>query len=99
MKEIQAITDARGARYGDFTDHARTTQGIKAEIELALKENVLFKRLDIDKQNVVREGLEMIAHKIGRIVNGDPAYDDSWLDIEGYSKITRERVCEQGENK
>ena len=29
----------------------------------------------------------MIAHKMGRIVNGDPYYDDSWVDIVGYAQL------------
>jgi hypothetical protein len=43
-----------------------------------------------------RESLEMIAHKIGRILNGDPDYDDSWLDIEGYSKLVRDEINNRG---
>jgi hypothetical protein len=29
----------------------------------------------------------MIVHKIGRILNGDPNYDDSWADIAGYAQL------------
>ena len=29
----------------------------------------------------------MIAHKIGRILNGDPNYADSWVDIAGYAQL------------
>jgi hypothetical protein len=34
-----------------------------------------------------REACEMIAHKLGRIVNGDPNYADSWVDIAGYAQL------------
>jgi len=34
----------------------------------------------------------MIAHKIGRIINGDPDYDDSWVDIAGYAKLVSDRL-------
>ena len=34
----------------------------------------------------------MIAHKIGRIINGDPDYDDSWADIAGYAKLVSDRL-------
>jgi hypothetical protein len=34
-----------------------------------------------------KESLEMIAHKIGRILNGDPEYKDSWHDIIGYTTL------------
>ena len=39
-----------------------------------------------------RETLEMVAHKIGRILNGDPDYDDSWVDIAGYAKLIADRL-------
>lgn len=38
------------------------------------------------------EALEMIAHKIGRIINGDPNYADSWHDIAGYAKLVADRL-------
>jgi hypothetical protein len=39
-----------------------------------------------------REALDMIAHKIGRILNGDPNYADSWVDIAGYAKLVADRL-------
>ena len=33
------------------------------------------------------EALEMIAHKIARIINGDPDYKDNWHDIAGYATL------------
>lgn len=38
------------------------------------------------------EALEMIAHKIGRILNGDPGYADSWVDIAGYAQLVADRL-------
>ena len=34
----------------------------------------------------------MIAHKLGRIVNGDPYYADSYIDIAGYAKLVGDRL-------
>ena len=39
-----------------------------------------------------KEALFMIAHKIGRIINGDPDYADSWIDIAGYAKLVGDRL-------
>jgi hypothetical protein len=39
-----------------------------------------------------REALDMIAHKIARIINGDPDYADSWVDIAGYATLVSERL-------
>lgn len=45
---------------------------------------------DIDED--MAEALFMIAHKIGRIVNGDPWHVDSWIDIAGYAKLVADRL-------
>ena len=35
----------------------------------------------------------MIVHKIGRILNGDPEFHDSWHDIVGYAQLAADRVA------
>lgn len=84
--KIDTVLDERGKRYGKFKDHASATQAIKAAIRHGLinADNVLA-----DDQ---QEALEMIAHKIGRIVNGDPDYADSWVDIAGYAQLVADRL-------
>ena len=47
-------------------------------------------RVEMDDDQV--EALEMIAHKIGRIINGDHSYSDSWHDIAGYAKLVADRL-------
>jgi len=69
----------RGERYGDFEGHAYITQGLK---EIMYSVNG-WHRLTMSQ----REALEMVAHKIGRILNGDPDYLDSWVDIIGYTQL------------
>lgn len=39
-----------------------------------------------------QEALEMIAHKIARILNGNPNKIDSWEDIAGYAILVAERL-------
>jgi len=34
----------------------------------------------------------MNAHKIGRILNGDPNWSDSWHDIAGYAQLVANRL-------
>jgi hypothetical protein len=51
------------------------------------------KELDSDQL----EALDMIAHKIARILNGDPNYADNWIDIAGYATLVANRL-EKGEN-
>ena len=82
--EVSATLTERGNRYGKFDEHARITQNIKT----AMGNSKNWMTLDDAK----KEALEMIAHKIGRILNGDPDYADSWHDIGGYAKLA-EDLC------
>lgn len=83
--DIDATLALRGNRYGDFDEHARITQNLKR----AMADSPNWKKLDDDQ----REALEMVQHKIGRILNGDPDYYDSWHDIIGYTKLVADRLA------
>lgn len=76
---IESTLAERETRYGSFNGHAKITQGIKGVMGASPKWATLT-----DAQ---KEALEMVAHKIGRILNGDPNYHDSWHDIIGYTKL------------
>lgn len=82
--EIDTILDERGARYGDFLTHAEITQRLKQMAYNYINDN----KLAADQI----EALDMIFHKIGRIINGDPDYVDSWVDIAGYAKLVADRL-------
>ena len=83
---IDATLSQRGKRYGKFIGHAHITQELKAVIKQHLVAR--NKTLALDQQ----EALDMICHKIGRIINGDPDYDDSWVDIAGYAQLVARRL-------
>ena len=85
---IDKTLEERGSRYGRFVDHARITWNIKR----AMAESPNWGKLT-DAQH---EALEMIAHKIGRILNGDPDYADSYRDIAGYATLVQ-RILEGNE--
>lgn len=74
----QLITE-RGSRYGKFKDGAEIMQ----ELKDVMREVDGWHNLTPSQ----REALDMIQHKIGRILNGDPTYDDSWKDIAGYATL------------
>lgn len=74
----------RGARYGAFADNAAISQALKAVMRRSPK----WDALDPD----MKEALEMNAHKISRILCGDPHYDDSWVDIAGYATRVADRL-------
>ena len=82
-----AVTELLAERrrtHGDFNDHARVTQMLKAVME----NEPTWRRLN----DCQKEALAMIAHKIGRILAGNPDHRDHWDDIAGYAKITSERL-------
>lgn len=81
--DVDAVLSERGARYGKFVDHARITQSLKTIIDQCDNGKLSWSQ---------RESLDMIAHKIGRILNGDPNYADSWVDIAGYAKLVADEL-------
>lgn len=81
---IDATLAQRGNKYGEFVDHARITQNIQA----AMRDSRNWATLPAD----MKEALEMTAHKIGRILNGDPTFHDSWHDIIGYIRLVEKTL-------
>jgi hypothetical protein len=79
-----AVLDERAKNYGPFIDMATITQEFKNILHAAPSWN----NMDADQQ----ESLEMIVHKIARILNGRPDYADSWVDIAGYARLVSERL-------
>jgi hypothetical protein len=79
---IESLLAARGATHGDYETHARITQKIKA---------ILYEHYTTAHTTAMRESLEMNAHKIGRILAGDPDFKDHWLDISGYATLVANR--------
>lgn len=84
MADIGKVLEERGSRYGEFKNHAEIAQGLKHEMH----ESPGWARLEPD----MKEALEMVQHKIARILNGDPQYLDSWLDGAGYFKLVADRL-------
>lgn len=87
-KDTNMILQERGNRYGLFTNHAEITQSLKT----VMHQTENWQHLD----DAMKESLEMIAHKIGRILNGDPYYDDSWIDIAGYAELVVKIINKKG---
>jgi transposase len=87
--DVDTILDERATTYGSFEDVAETAQSIK---------DILYGTTGLPEiRSDQREALDMIASKIARIVNGDPDYVDSWLDIAGYATLVADRL--QGKSR
>lgn len=85
MSDVDVTLKERGERYGDFTTHAAIAQALKDVMRAAPGWHAL--------RPFQREALEMTANKVGRILNGDPDYADSWHDISGYAKLVEDRLA------
>jgi hypothetical protein len=86
VPDVNATLDARAENYGKFKDGAALMQAMKRSMaEHASKHGKSF----ADDQ---WEALEMIVHKIGRIVNGNPDVVDHWVDIAGYATLVADRL-------
>jgi len=72
-----------GQQYGNFSNQAKIAQ----ELKKVIHSEYGYTRLSSDK----REALDIILHKISRIVNGNPDHIDTWHDIAGYATLV-ERI-------
>lgn len=85
MTDITKVLEERKLSYGAFKDHAKISQDLKS----IMTNTVQWTSLDPDQ----KEALEMVMHKVARILNGNPNYADSWVDIAGYSQLIANRLC------
>ena len=83
MTDIRETLNQRQSTHGDYCDHAGATQMIKDVI----RSGPSYAKLDPHE----RETLDMIAHKIGRIISGNPHFHDHWHDIAGYATLSADR--------
>lgn len=83
--DVTATLAERGARYGDFSDHAVIAQGIQ---------DVMRRTAGWDRLTAVqKQALTVIADKQARILSGDPNYRDNWHDIQGYARLAEDRCA------
>lgn len=84
--DINVLLAERGKTHGDYEIHALITQDLKRVVTHHVAD--LDRKLDDD----MAETLDMIAHKIGRIIAGNPAEPDHWRDIAGYAQLVANRL-------
>jgi hypothetical protein len=91
MPEITEVLSERQKTHGDFTHHAFISQSLKEVVSNAEGYDKL--------NNVQKEALDMILHKVARIIAGNPDEPDHWLDIQGYSKLVYDKVVKYTTNE
>jgi transposase len=86
VNQVDKTLDARAVDYGKFIEGAEVMQMLKRVVQNALSNR--DKVLAHDQA----ESMDMIIHKIGRIINGNPDVVDHWLDIAGYAQLVADRL-------
>lgn len=84
MSEIEAILNERGSRYGDFGTQAKAAQAIRDAFKNTPNWSLL--------PPYMREGLDLVATKISRMLCGDLLYLDNVVDIIGYMTLVKEEM-------
>lgn len=82
--DTEKLLAERATTHGEYAEHARITQGIMNLIVGSRNWPALTP--------IQRESLHMIAHKMGRICEGDPNHADHWDDISGYAVLVSQRL-------
>ncbi len=88
VTSVEATLAERGRIHGEFTTHAVIAQALKA----AMHASPFWAGLADDS----KEALEMIAHKLARILNGGETCSDSYHDIAGYAVLVERRLLAEG---
>ena len=85
-KSVDAVLDERAKDYGKFIEGAEIMQMLKRLVHNYIEQRGT--QLAFDQ----REAIDMIIHKLGRIINGNPDKVDHWTDIAGYAKLVADRL-------
>ena len=83
---VDDVLNARAQNYGKFIEGAEIMQMTKRLVHNYIEQrgtSLAFDQL---------EAIDMIIHKLGRIINGNPDHLDNWVDIAGYSTLVADRL-------
>lgn len=78
------MLEHRRSTHGDFKIGSRIVQDIKQTMRATPNWHYM--------EPYQKEALDMVAHKIARIVTGDPKFIDAWRDIIGYTQRVVENL-------
>jgi hypothetical protein len=84
--DVDAILDSRAKDYGKFIEGAEIMQMLKRVVHNYIEARGT--QLAFDQ----REAIDMIIHKLGRIINGNPDKVDTWSDVAGYATLVADRL-------
>lgn len=82
---VEDTLKERAATHGKYPDHAQCTQELK---EVVRRFQMSWSKLT----HCQREALDMILHKIGRVIAGNADHADHWHDIAGYATLVEQDI-------
>jgi hypothetical protein len=83
---VDNVLNDRAKDYGKFIEGAEIMQMLKRLVHNYIEQRQTPLAFD------QREAIDMIIHKMGRIINGNPDKVDHWVDIAGYAKLVADRL-------
>lgn len=86
----ELLISSRETTHGNFVNTARYIQQFKHVMRSAQSDRHRENRPPLTPQQA--ESLEMILHKAGRIISGDPNVADHWDDIAAYAKLALKEI-------
>lgn len=86
VTSVDTVLDSRAKDYGKFIEGAEIMQMLKRLVHNYIEDRGTPLAFD------QREAIDMIIHKMGRIINGNPDKVDHWTDIAGYAKLVADRL-------
>lgn len=89
-EETEKLVAARNKTHGNWVDNARASVRLKMMIQHEIVMRARRGQDPLEEGHV--EALHMICAKIGRILAGDPNYQDHWDDIAGYARIANKEL-------
>lgn len=89
VRDVRATLVSHRGSHGDFAECARVSQEILRVLRTGSRWG------DLTDPQV--EAIQMIAHKLHRIVCGDPSVVDHWHDIAGYAVLAERCTGDESE--
>lgn len=79
MEDIKDILKERRKTHGDFKETAAASQCLKSILHAGTR----WPSMSLSQ----KESIEMIAHKLARVIEGNCDEPDHWQDIIGYAQL------------
>jgi len=92
----ETLLKQRGSVYGDVRNNMMCSDELQMTLLNWFNE---CQKQDVFKSELDRRGwfgcVQMICHKLARMVTGDVTYEDNYKDICGYTELARKIVKEE----